>query len=151
VNSGSVTPTTLQISQTPLDALLQGCVSTSVRVGFRVELTRRLFGNAGRREADVIVKRKLTRPRYRRYCRLGRPLRQVPRVSCAYDFGDSFSKHRERGDEQPEPPEATRRCEKEGTKRNQYETNSHECFGYSICDGGGPFIFVVAVAVSTSG
>lgn len=121
-----------------------------VWVGCRVELSRRLFRNAGGREEDFIARRKFSSPSCDWYCRIAHPLRQIWTVPRADDFGDAFTQHGECGDENPEPPDAACRREEEASEGDEQKPNPTEYLGYSICDGGRTFVFVVAASVSVS-
>src|SRR5439155_26271433 len=102
------------------------CISISVWVGLGIELPGRLFGNARRGEEDFIARRQFSSVSDWRHRCLARSLRQARTVLRAYDFGDPFTQHRERGDEQPEPKDAACGCEEEGSERDQQKTNTHE-------------------------
>ena len=95
------------------------CISISVWVGLGVELPGCLLGNARRREEGFIPRRQFSSVSDWWHCCLARPLREARAVFRADDLGNTVAKHRERRDEQPEPPDVSCRHEKEGAERNQ--------------------------------
>ena len=117
------------------------CIAISIWLGRWVELSRSLFCYASWREEGFIARRQLSSASGRRRCCLVSSLRLGRAVPGADDFGDAFTEHSECGDEHPEPPDAPRRCEEEGTEGDEEKTNPHEYLCNSVCEGGRAFVF----------
>src|SRR5687767_2011935 len=128
------------------------CVSISILVwiGRRVEVSRRLFGYAGWREHSHVARRKLSGPRCWSYRRFDCSLSRTRAVFEANDFSETLSKHSERRNQHPKPPDSPRRSERKHSKGDEQEAQPHKRLGYAVGQSGGTYMFQVVAAASPS-
>src|SRR5437773_804527 len=123
-------------------------ISILVWIGRRIEVPRRLFGDAGRREEGRVVRGKLSSLYCRRHRRSACSLRQIRTVLEADDFRNSLAKHGERRDQHPKPPDSSRWTERKSCEGHKNEAEPHENLRNAASQSGGASALDIAVAVS---